>query len=295
MSENTTNTTEAYSNQQRIENPEIRSYTMHRRFDRFGRLVGDAVMEKLAKSHAMIIGVGGVGSFAAEALARSAVGTITLVDFDEVCVTNTNRQLHALVGQVGKKKATIMAERLQKINPQAKIHSIEKFYNAFSSEEILGSKPDLVLDCADNITAKCHLLATCVEKKIPVICAGGASAKQDPLRIKFTDLGKTHTDPFLVRVRKILRQQYNFPADGAMNIPTVFSDEAPQEPFELKYDNGEGFKCVCPQGQNDFHSCDDRNMIYGTASYVTGAFGLVMASRAIAMLKQEPPLAETLS
>lgn len=275
------------SNQTHIENLEQRTYTMHRRFDRFGRLVGDAVMEKLARSHVMIIGVGGVGSALAESIARSAVGEITLVDFDEICITNMNRQLHALTGLVGKKKAAVMAERLQKINPQAKVHSIEKFYNAFSSEEILASKPDLILDCVDNLTAKCHLLATCIEKKVPVICAGGASAKEDPTKVKVADLADTHTDPFLLQVRRILRQKYNFPAKGKMEIPTVFSDEHPTMPFELKYDNGQGFKCVCPQGELDPHSCDNRNMIYGTASYVTGAFGLVMASLAIQFLKSE--------
>lgn len=261
---------------------EPKSYSLHRRFDRMGRLVGDEGMEKLAKAHVMIIGVGGVGSFAAESLARSGVGHITLVDFDDICVTNANRQLHCLQGLIGKKKASIMAERLQKINPEAEIKSLEMFYNLKNSEEILAHTPDLILDCIDNITAKCHLLATCVQREIPVICAGGAAAKMDPLAVTIAPIYKTHTDPFLQQVRKVLRTKYELPEK--LDIPTVFSTEAPMEPKELKYDKGEGFKCVCPKGQNDLHSCEHRSVIWGTASFVTGNFGLVMTSLTVRKL-----------
>ena len=273
------------SNMTEIENPELRAYTLHRRFDRIGRLIGDAAMEKLYRSHVMILGVGGVGSFATESIARSGVGRITIVDFDDVCITNSNRQLHAMTGQIGNKKVAVMAERLKRINPQATITAVEKFYNAENSEEILAHQPNIILDCIDNLSAKCHLLATCVARGIPIITAGGASAKEDPLQIKFVDLSETCIDPFLLQVRRILRQKHGFPSEGKMGIPTVFSTEHHTAPLDLAYDNGQGFKCVCPQGQNDFHSCDNRNMIYGSASYVTGAFGLVMASRAIQMLK----------
>jgi tRNA A37 threonylcarbamoyladenosine dehydratase len=189
---------------------------------------------------------------------------------------------------VGKKKAAIMAERLQKVNPLADIQAVVQFYSPYNSEDFLQNPPSLVIDCIDNITAKCHLLASCVKKNIPVICAGGASAKVDPLRIKFSDLADTHTDPFLLQVRRVLRQKHDFPAEGKFGIPTVFSDEVPTDPHTLSYDKGEGFKCVCPQGQNNLHSCDNRSMIYGTASYVTGAFGLVIASRAVDFLKNTP-------
>lgn len=257
--------------------PQPRStYSLHRRFDRMGRLVGDEAMEKLANAHVMVIGVGGVGSFAAESLARSGVGKITLVDFDDICVTNANRQLHCLQGLIGKKKAAIMAERLQKINPEAEIVSLEKFYNLQNSEEILSHKPDIILDCIDNMTAKCYLIATCVQRNILLIVAGGAAAKLDPLAVEVAPIYETHTDPFLQHVRKVLRTKYDLPEE--LDIPTVFSTEPPILPKELKYDKGEGFKCVCPKGQNDLHSCDNRNVIWGTASFVTGNFGLVMAS-----------------
>jgi len=256
------------------------NYVLHRRFDRMGRLVGDDVMKKLFNTHVIVLGMGGVGSWAAESLIRSGVGRMTVVDFDEVCITNANRQLHALQGMVGKKKAEVMAERLRKINPQAQIEALPIFYNKETAEQILGLNPDYVVDCIDNLTAKTHLLNECKLRSLKVITSCGASAKMDPTRIKISDLAKTQVDPLAHAVRKILRQEYNFPKGERkkFNIACVYSDEIPLEPIELKYDLGQGFKCVCPQGQNDLHSCLHRSMIYGTASFVTGAFGLTMAS-----------------
>jgi tRNA A37 threonylcarbamoyladenosine dehydratase len=258
--------------------PQENKYVLHRRFDRMGRLVGDVAMEKLFRTHVMVIGLGGVGSWAAESLARSGVGRLTIVDFDEICITNANRQLHALQGLVGKKKAQVMAERLRKINPQATVKEHVLFYNQENSPTILSEKPDFIIDAIDNLTAKAHLLATCREMQIPVITSAGAAARLDPLSVKLADMADTHSDPLAHQMRKILRQKYNFPREGPFGIPCVFSDETPMMPEELHYDNGEGFKCVCPQGQRDLHSCDKRRMIYGTASFVTGNFGLVMAS-----------------
>ncbi|MBC7742479.1 MAG: tRNA threonylcarbamoyladenosine dehydratase [Bdellovibrionaceae bacterium] len=254
------------------------NYTLHRRFDRMGRLVGDEAMKTLFNTHVMVLGLGGVGSWAAESMARSGVGKITVVDHDEICITNANRQLHALQGLVGQKKAAVMAERLKKINPQAQIESLPIFYNKDTSEQILGLKPDYILDAIDNLTAKTFLLNECRQQKLKVITSGGASAKMDPTRIKIVDLAQTVMDPLAHSVRKILRQDFNFPRKGLFEIPCVFSDEEPMEPIELKYDLGQGFKCVCPQGEFDPHSCLHRSVIYGNASFVTGAFGLAMAS-----------------
>lgn len=259
-----------------VQPPETQ-YVLHRRFDRMGRLVGDSVMSQLFNSHVMVIGLGGVGSWAAESLARSGVGKITVIDFDEVCITNANRQLHALQGLVGKKKAEVMGERLRKINPQATIQVIPEFYNEENSEMMLSHNPDYIVDAIDNMTAKCHLLATCRAKGIKVITSGGSAAKMDPTRIKITDLGKTFGDPMAASVRKILRQKHGFTDNKNFGIPCVFSDETPRLPEELKYDNGNGFKCVCPQ-KSALHGCDNRNVIHGTASFVTGTFGLFMAS-----------------
>jgi tRNA A37 threonylcarbamoyladenosine dehydratase len=264
---------------------ELETDRLHRRFDRIGRLVGDPVMEKLFQTHVMIVGVGGVGSFAAESIARSGVGKITLVDFDEICVTNFNRQLHSLQGLVGEKKATVMEERLKKINPQSRIHSIPKFYNARFSDEIFeesksvhGKLPDFVIDAIDSVTPKCHLLATCREKKLRVITSTGSGGKLDPTRIKVADLADTVMDPLAKALRKMLRAEFGFQDQDFFDIPAVYSDEPTREPIELHYDGGKGFRCVCPQGQNEFFSCDNRNVILGNASFVTGAFGLTCAS-----------------
>lgn len=269
--------------------PPETEYVLHRRFDRMGRLVGDDAMTKLFRSHVMVIGLGGVGSWTAESLARSGVGRLTLVDFDEICITNANRQLHALQGLVGKKKALVMAERLQKINPQAQVQALPIFYNKDSSEEILAHRPDIIVDAIDNMTAKCHLLATCRSRGLKVLTSAGSAAKLDPLKIKLGDLGATTVDPMAAQVRKILRQQYEFPRDKNFGIPCVYSEEEPRQPVELKYDNGQGFKCVCPQGQNNLHSCEHRNIIHGTSSFVTGAFGLVAASWVVRQIVGETP------
>ena len=266
------------------------NYVLHRRFDRMGRLIGDTAMKKLFGSHVMVIGLGGVGSWVAESLARSGVGRLTVIDHDEICITNANRQLHALQGLVGKKKAQMVAERLRKINPQAAVQEQVLFYNAENSEVILSGgefgTPDFIVDCIDNLTAKCHLLATAKLRNIPIITSAGAAARLNPLATKLTDLANTHTDPLAHQVRKILRSRHAFPNKGEFGIPCVFSEETPMMPEELNYDNGEGFKCVCPQGQDNPHSCDRRNRIYGTASFVTGTFRLVMASHVIQTLVQ---------
>lgn len=275
--ETTPNSTPVPATQDNFTQPEETTYVLHRRFDRMGRLVGDDVMKKLLNSHVMVIGLGGVGSWAAESLMRSGIGKMTVVDFDEVCITNANRQLHALQGLVGKKKAEVMAERLRKINPQATVDAVVQFYNEENSEAMLALKPDFIVDCIDNLTAKTHLLNVCRERGLKVITSGGSAARLDPLKVKMADLADTHGDPMAAQVRKMLRQKYNFP-QKKFDIPCIFSDETPIQPVELKYDNGQGFKCVCPQGQNNLHNCDSRNVIWGTASFVTGAFGLAMAS-----------------
>lgn len=254
------------------------NYRLHRRFDRIGRLVGDDGMARLLNARVMVIGLGGVGSQAAEALARSGVGKLWLVDFDKVCITNTNRQLQAMQGTIGKFKADILAERLQKVNPQAQVESIKLFYNERTSDRLLDMQPDWVVDCIDNITAKCHLLHACKERGTKVVCSTGASGRIDPTHIKLADLGETRVDPLASAVRKILRTKYGFPAKGPFGIPAVFSTESAAEPHELHYDEGKGFRCVCPGGKNEFHSCEDRSVIYGTAGFVTGVFGMMCAS-----------------
>ncbi len=265
-------------------------YRLHRRFDRMGRLVGDGGMRALLDADVLVVGLGGVGSFAAEGLVRSGVGRVRLVDFDKVCITNTNRQLQAMKGRIGKFKADVLAERLQLVNPSARVEAVRAFYNAGASQSmLLDDRPDVVVDAIDNITAKCHLLLTCREHDIPVVCSTGASGRMDPTRIETADLAQTRVDPLANAVRRILRQRYGFPRTGPFGIPAVFSTEPCAEPLELTYDKGEGFRCVCPGGKNDVHSCEERAVIYGTAGFVTGAFGLACASLAVRRIVRGAP------
>jgi tRNA A37 threonylcarbamoyladenosine dehydratase len=254
------------------------AYRLHRRFDRIGRLVGDTGMERLLAAHVMVVGLGGVGSFAVEALARSGIGRLTLVDFDRVCITNSNRQIQAVQGAIAKPKATVLAERVKLINPQAEPHPVSLFYSANTSAQILEANPDFVVDAIDNVTAKCHLIAACKQRGLRLVSSTGASGRIDPTAVRVVDLAETKLDPLADAVRRTLRQKYDFPVKGSFGVPAVYSTEAPREPAELHYDDGEGFRCVCPGGKNDFHSCEERRVIYGTAGFVTGAFGLACAS-----------------
>ncbi len=272
--------------------PVSETYRLHRRFDRMGRLVGDGGMQRLFASHVMVVGLGGVGSWAAESLVRSGVGAITIVDFDLVCVTNANRQLHAMRGTTGKPKCDVMAERLRLINPRCEVRSERVFYNASTSEALLGASdepsPDLVVDAIDNLNAKTHLINTCRARGIPLVVSGGASGRMDPTKIRESDLARVRDDPFLAATRKLLRKRYEFPrGDRPWGITAIHSLEPAADPISLHYDEGQGFRCVCPQGNNGMHSCDRRNVIYGTASFVTGTFGLACAAAAVRLLLAE--------
>jgi tRNA threonylcarbamoyladenosine dehydratase len=197
-----------------------------------------------------------------------------------ICVTNFNRQLHALDRTVGSQKVDVMAERMQKINPAAKIRSIPQFYNSETSQSIFSVRPDYVIDAIDNVTAKCHLLAFCREQKIPVVTATGSGGRLDPTAVKIADLAFTTVDPLARAIRGILREKYAFSRNEKepFGIPAVYSTEPALEPRELHYDGGKGFQCVCPQGDNPYFQCENRNVIMGNASFVTGTFGFVAAS-----------------
>ena len=252
-----------------------------RRFDRTARLLGDRSMSRLLGAHVLVFGVGGVGSFAIEALVRSGIGKLTLVDFDDVCVTNTNRQLHAMRDTVGEAKVVVMAERASRINPHIEVVSHELFYNLDTAEELLpdGIEADFVIDAIDNITAKCHLLNRCRELGLPTVSSMGAAARLDPTKIRVADLGETYNDPFARDVRGILRRKYAWDLDTDTGVTAVFTTERPIKPTALHYDQAAGgFQCVCPPKEDRPHTCDDRLQIEGTVPFVTGAFGLACAS-----------------
>jgi tRNA A37 threonylcarbamoyladenosine dehydratase len=255
----------------------------HRRFDRTARLLGDSGVARLASSTVTVFGVGGVGSFAAEALVRSGVGRVILVDYDRVCVTNVNRQLHAMKGTMGKSKVEVMAERLRLINPDAVIEPRAAFYGAETSARLLTPEPDVVVDAIDNMAAKMHLIATCLRDKLRLVSAMGAAARLDPTAVRIGDLSETRVDPFARDLRRNLRRKHGIDCTRRLGVWAVFSDEPPIAPQELAYDDG-AFRCVCPGGDNGVNDCEHRNRIEGSVAFVPSAFGAAAASLAVKLL-----------
>lgn len=251
-------------------------------FQRTELLVGRSDWEELQGARILVVGVGGVGSFAAEAVARAGVGRIGLVDFDQVCITNLNRQLHAMRRTVGASKVALMAERARNINPRAEVVVEQAFFSAENADRILALGWDHVLDCIDNVTAKLVLLEACVRHGLPVVSAMGAGGRLDPTRVRVTALDRTEKDPLARVVRNTLR------ARGVSGpIEAVWTDE---EPATLDAGVAEDFSCVCPNGDNGMHSCEDRNVVQGSVSWMPAIFGMMMAGTAINRLLGRPVL-----
>lgn len=206
---------------------------LSRRFGGVARLYGATGLTKLQQSHIAVIGIGGVGSWAAEALARNAVGTITLVDLDNIAESNVNRQLHAIEDNFGKAKVTAMAERMRAINPALNLIEIEDFLTQDNISQLLHAKFDGIIDCMDDAKAKMALAAFCKSQDIPLIIVGGAGGRLDPTRIQTADLADVQHDKLLAKVRNGLRRDYGFAKgrDGAkqkqpkMYLACVYSDE----------------------------------------------------------------------
>ncbi|MCX5742941.1 MAG: tRNA threonylcarbamoyladenosine dehydratase [Proteobacteria bacterium] len=255
----------------------------HRRFDRAARLFGDAGIATLGRATVTVMGIGGVGSFAAEALVRSGVGRVILVDFDRICVTNVNRQLHALKGTLGKSKVAVMAERLRLINPDARIEERAEFYGPETSVRLLVPEPDIVVDAIDNVAAKLHLIATCIRERIRIVSSMGAAARLDPTSVRTGDLCETKIDPFARVLRKHLREKYAIDCTRPTGVHAVYSLEAPIAPQALAYDHG-GFQCVCPGGKNGMNDCEHENRIEGSVAFVPSMFGATAASVAVKLL-----------
>lgn len=271
------------------ETPEVRPEPrLGRRFDRAARLFSEAGLERLSTARVLIVGVGGVGSFAAESLARSGVGQIVLVDFDRICVTNSNRQIHTLQGTIGRSKVEVMAERLKLIHPSGLFEARSEIYSPTTADELLSHGFDYIVDAIDAISAKVHLIATCLERKLPLVTVMGAAARMDPTAVRVADLVDTYNDPLAAMVRKRLRQEYGreLIRGQEVGIPAVFSSEVPVLPSIPSYDQGTGFRCVCPGGKEGRADCDNRKRIDGSASFVTGTFGLTAASVVVRSLIQ---------
>lgn len=256
---------------------------LHRRFDRTARLLGEPGVARLAASTVTVFGVGGVGSYAAEGLVRSGVGRVILVDYDRICVTNVNRQVHAMKGTLGKSKVEVMAERLRAINPDAVIEARAEFYGADTSARLLTPEPDVIIDAIDNVTAKMHLIATCVRERLRLVSTMGAAARLDPTMVRTADLAETKICPFARDLRKALRKKHGLDCSQPTGVHAVYSEEPPIAPHALGYDE-DGFQCVCPGGTNGKNDCDNRNRIEGSAAFVPSVFGMTAAAVAVRLL-----------
>lgn len=251
--------------------------------DRFGglaRLYGARGLEKLRAAQVCVIGIGGVGAWAAEALARSGVGALTLVDLDEICVSNINRQLHALTGTVGRAKVAVMAERIATINPQCRVTCAQQFFNEQTAAELFAPKFDFVLDAIDSVANKVLLIARCREKKLPVVACGGAGGRRDATQIRAADLAQVSHDRLLAEVRKQLRRDFQFPADGSvMGVDCVYSAERPVFP------QADGSVCETRAAVPDGARLNCNGGL-GSATFVTGAFGFAAAGIVVSRLAQ---------
>jgi tRNA A37 threonylcarbamoyladenosine dehydratase len=245
------------------------------RFARTEVLIGEEGLAKLANSSVAVFGLGGVGSHAAEALCRAGVGRLTLVDFDTICVSNINRQLHALESTVGRPKAQVMAERLRQINPAADILPLQDFYGAETSAFLLDPGYDYVVDAIDHITGKLHLIRSCRERGIPIIASMGAAAKTDPTRIRVADISETHKCRMARIVRKLLKQQ-----GITQGVKVVFSTEEYREGSIRLHEHPPADLAVGPAGWQ-------RRGILGSISYIPPLFGYTMAGVVVSDLLAE--------
>jgi tRNA A37 threonylcarbamoyladenosine dehydratase len=198
-----------------------------RRFGGVARLYGAEALDRFEHARVAVIGIGGVGSWVAEALARSAIGHLTLIDLDNVGESNTNRQVHALDGNYGKAKVTAMAERIRLIDPACVVTQVEDFIEPDNMDRLLGGGFDFVVDAIDSVRTKVALIAWCVEHSQPLITVGGAGGQLDPTRLRIDDLAQTIQDPLLSKVRAQLRKAHNFPRGpkARFKVPAVYSDE----------------------------------------------------------------------
>ena len=244
-------------------------------FDGIARLYGKDAYALIQNMHVCVIGIGGVGSWVVEALARSAVRKITLIDFDTIEESNINRQIHALANTIDKKKCTAMQERVEQINPHCTVNIIDDFITLENMQEHLSHDYDYVVDAIDSIKFKAGLIYHCKRNKIPIITTGGAGGLTDPSVIEVVDLSKTYNDALAAKVRSTLRDQYNFTRNPKrrFSIDCVFSSE------QQRYPKDDGTVSYEKPG---IHGVSlDCRFGYGAASFVTGAFGFIAAAHII--------------
>ena len=238
-----------------------------RRFAGVEKIYGDEAFRQYEHSHVMVIGIGGVGSWAVEALARTGIAELTLVDMDVIAASNINRQLPALSSTLGREKIEVMAERCLSINPRIRINVVDDYLTADNVKELLSNPPDVVLDCIDDVKAKLALMLHCRFNKIPLIVSGGAGGKIDPLKIRVADLSKTEQDPMLAKLRSQLRSKgiCKKPKDK-FGITCVYSVDNPFSSAEVCA--SAGLRCGG----------------YGSAVVVTSSFAMIAVSEVLKKL-----------
>ncbi|HEX7647686.1 MAG TPA: tRNA cyclic N6-threonylcarbamoyladenosine(37) synthase TcdA [Noviherbaspirillum sp.] len=263
--------------------PSVNDIDFDRRFGGIARLYGADALQRFRNAHVCVIGVGGVGSWVVEALARSAIGNITMIDLDNVAESNINRQIHALTDTLGKAKVTALAERIAQINPYCKVTEVEDFIAPDNLDGMLGKgRYDYVIDAIDSVQAKTALIAHCRAHGIPLITIGGAGGQIDPTKIEIRDLSRTEQEPLLAKVRKRLRQQFGFPRGlkNKFGIDAVFSTEPLRFP--------EGAACEADGEVDDEAGITGLNCAgFGSAMVVTATFGLVAAAQVLRKLADQ--------
>jgi tRNA threonylcarbamoyladenosine dehydratase len=248
--------------------------THQRRFGGIDRLYGPGSLARLATAHACVIGIGGVGSWAAEALARSGVGQLTLIDLDHVAESNINRQAHALEDTLGQAKVLAMRERINRINPACAVACIEEFITPENVAALLPACA-VVLDCIDQVRPKAALIAHCRHLKIPIVTTGGAGGRSDPTRIRIDDLSRTTQDALAAKLRARLRKEHDFPREAKQpfGVPCVFSDEPIRRPAGADF---------CDVDEAGLHGLSCAG--YGSSVAVTAGFGFAAAAHGLGIL-----------
>jgi tRNA threonylcarbamoyladenosine dehydratase len=261
---------------------EIEPGSYEHRFGGLFRLYGTEAMEALQRAHVLIVGVGGVGSWVGEALARSGVGKISLVDWDDICFSNVNRQIHALNGTAGKAKVEILKERMALINPGCNVIAIRAFYTDKNAESLITPGLSYVVDAIDRKNAKIHLITHCKQLDIPVIVSGGAGGRIDPSQVCTSDLRDSYNDPLLASIRKQLRRNLDMHGQHKkrFNIPCVYSAEP------IRYPDPDGGICMQKPAAGEGPKQLDCTFGFGSASFVTGTFGFAMAAHIVNELTQ---------
>ena len=255
--------------------------SLQERFAGIDRLYGRGAVDWLSTRRVAVVGLGGVGSWVAEALARSAVGTLRLIDADDLCVSNTNRQLPALEGQYGRAKIEAMAERCRAINPRIALDLRPQFLTPANLGELLDAPGDLVLDACDSFRSKVEAIAYCRRRKQPIVTVGSAGGRSDVTQVRVRDLSRTEHDAMLSLIRKKLRGEFNFPKnhDRYFGVPAVYSLE------NVRYPQADGSVCgIRPQLGKDEALKLDCGAGLGAATHVTGAFAFAAVGKAIELL-----------